>query len=94
MNQLNDDEKRRLFQTLDKHTEQNDNIERGLYGDKKKKNKVPGAIDDIAELRNEIGKINSWINKHNLKTAYISGGVATGVIFCKMAWDWITLKTK
>ena len=86
MSQLNDDEKRRLFQTLDKHTEQNDKIERGLYGDKP--NKVKGALDTIEDLKTEIIKINTWINKYQLKTAYLSGAVAGVILYFKYIWDW------
>ena len=91
MPQLSEDEKNRLFMTLDFHTKQNETIERGLYGDKA--NKVPGALDQIEELRLEIKKIQAWINKHNLKTAYVSGVVASVVLLFKAGWDWIIYKS-
>ncbi len=87
MSQLSEDEKDRLFTTLDRHTEQNEKIERGLYGDRP--NNVKGALDQIEDLKNQIRVIQSWINRHNLKTAYMSGAVATFVVFVKMAWDYI-----
>ena len=85
MSQLNDDEKRRLFQTLDLHTQQNDETNRGLYGDKK--NGVKGALE-------RLDKIETWIENHNLKTAYVSGSVAAGILFLKIGWDWLTKMKK
>jgi len=85
MTNLDDDEKRRLFQTLDLHTRQNEAIDRGLYGDKV--NKVKGALD-------RIEAIELWITKHNLKTAYVSGATATAMIAAKMFWDWMVEKMK
>lgn len=90
MSQLSEDEKTRLFMTLDKHTEQNEKIERGLYGDEP--NNVKGALDQIEELRSQVRGIQSWISKHNLKTAYMSGFVACVVIGAKMFWDWLMAK--
>ena len=80
MPQLSEDEKSRLFKTLDMHTEQNEKIERGLYGDAP--NKVKGAIE-------RIERIEKWIENHNVKTAYISGMVATAILFLKIGWDWL-----
>lgn len=71
--------------TLDKHTEQNDKIERGLYGDEI--NKVKGIIE-------RVEKIEIWISNHNLKTAYLSGAVAVIVLSIKIGIDWLIVKIK
>jgi len=92
MSQFNDDEKRRLFQTLDMHSDQNAKIERGLYGDPE--NKVKGALDQIEDLKGQIHKIEYWILKHNLKTAFISGVTASVVLFAKMVGSWFFMRSE
>jgi hypothetical protein len=85
MPNLNKNEKNRLFMTLDKHTEQNEKIERGLYGDQQ--NKVKGLIE-------RVETIERWIMQHNIKTAYISGITAAVIVMLKVGWDWICSRMK
>lgn len=80
MPNLNDDEKNRLFMTLDAQTRQLERLERGVYGDKE--NGVKGMIARIEH-------IESWITKSKQKIAYISGACAVIAIGLKMAWDYV-----
>jgi len=41
-----------------------------------------------------VETIEKWINKHNLKTAYMSGSVAAGIIGLKATWDYFVAKIK
>ena len=79
-----------MFKTLDMHTEQNEKIERGLYGDAP--NKVKGALEQISDLRRDVRSVQDWIDQHNLKTAYISGFTAACILALKAGWDYITKK--
>lgn len=80
MPQLTDDEKNRLFDTLDAQTRQLQSLERGMYGDKD--NRVKGVLDRLAH-------IEAWVTRSKMKIAYISGAVGAAVVGLKMGWDWI-----
>jgi hypothetical protein len=80
---LTEDDKKRLFMTLDLHTKQNESIERALYGDKA--NKVKGLLERTQH-------IESWITASKVKIAYISGGVAVFVVLLKLCWEWLSGK--
>jgi hypothetical protein len=82
---LNEDEKNRLFMTLDLHTRQNEKIERALYGDKE--NRVKGLMERTTN-------IETWITKSNLKIAYVTGMVVVATYFTSVAWEWLKGKLK
>lgn len=90
MSQLTEDEKNRLFLTLDLHTEQNkemkkqnENIERALYGDEK--NKVKGLLE-------RVGTIEGWITDSKAKIVFWSGAAFGVLMVVKALWDWIKTK--
>lgn len=78
MSQLSEDEKNRLFMTLDLHTKQNETLMRGMYGDEE--NKVKGLMDRTEH-------IEAWITRSKMKIAWLSGSMAVVVIGLKMAWE-------
>lgn len=65
---LNQDEKNRLFLTLDAQTRQLDRLERGIFGDKDLK--IAGLIRDVDDIK-------KWRNGLKLKIAFISGAFAS-----------------
>lgn len=97
MADLTQDEKDRLFLTLDAHTEtlkgQNATaakqseklqlLEQGMFGNKQLRQ--PGLISDVEDVK-------KWIAKMSLNIAYISGGISLAVIAGKAIWDWATKK--
>lgn len=90
MPQLTDDEKARLFMTLDAQTEQlttlekkTEKIERGMYGDTDNGSK--GLIHDMKFVK-------AWIADHKLKVAYLTGIFTTIGFALKALWEWATRK--
>lgn len=80
MPNLSEDEKHRLFMTLDAQTKQLNKLETGMFGDEKLRQK--GLIDDMIEVKN-------WIQQAKLKVTFIAGiGAACGFFFTKI-WEYI-----
>jgi hypothetical protein len=84
---LTTDEKRRLFMTLDAHTEQNadiihkvDKLETAAYGDKQLR--IKGFADDIADIKVFIAALKT-------KSAFWAGVGATLAFLAMRAWEWI-----
>lgn len=90
MTPLDQDEKNRLFMTLDainaKQDQQNtkiDRLERGMYGDEQLKQ--AGLIDDMIAVKN-------WIVAAKAKITFFAGvGTAIGFAVAK-AWEWFVGK--
>lgn len=78
MNGFTPDEKEKLFHEIAL-------IKRGMYGDKD--NDVKGLIEDMRNVKQFISQIR-------LKTAYISGGIATVMIGLRMFWEWVAKEHK
>lgn len=82
---LTQDEKNRIFMTLDAQTEVLESLKRGMYGDDK--NKQKGLVDDVQDIK-------AWVEKSKKKIAYLTG-IATAVGFLlNKAWDWWTSNHK
>ena len=77
---LSQDEKNRIFMTLDAQTKILERLERGMYGDKE--NGVKGVLKDVAEIK-------KWIAASKVKIAFISGIGATVGFFSAKAWEWL-----
>jgi hypothetical protein len=79
---MNHHNKERLFATLDKHTEQNEELIRGVYGDKK--NEVKGLLERMA-------LVEKWIMEQKFNQVRLAGGISalTAIVVCgaKMVWD-------
>lgn len=82
-NPLNDDEKRRLFMTLDAQTKQLERLEQGMFGDEKLKQ--PGLINDMIYVKR-------WISAYRLKIAYITGACTAIGYLATKAWEYFTTK--
>lgn len=80
MPQFDENEKQRLFLTLDAQTKQLERLERGMYGDDKLKQ--PGLIEDMLAVK-------KWIMEAKLKITFLSGiGMTLGFIASKI-WEWL-----
>lgn len=80
---LTEDEKNRLFMTLDAQTRQLERLDRGMYGDEKLRQ--PGLIDDMIEVK-------KWIMGAKLKITFLSGiGMTIGFLLSR-AWEWFVGK--
>lgn len=76
--------------TLDAHTVQNKEIiddvkalKVATFGDKQLK--IPGLLDDVADLK-------KWIMKSRLKIAYAAGIFTAVGMGVKFIWEWISGK--
>lgn len=80
---MTDDEKNRLFMTLDAQTKQLNRLEQGMFGDDKLQQ--PGLIKDMLEVK-------AWILRYRMKAAFVSGaGAVIGFILAKI-WEVLTRK--
>lgn len=83
MPQLTDDEKARLFMTLDAQTKQLNKLEQGMYGDKDLG--VNGLIDDMKYVK-------QWISKQKLRIAFFTGVCTVIGFLLKSAWEYFVNK--
>lgn len=82
-NPFTEDEKNRLFMTLDKQTEQLKRLELGMYGDAELGQ--PGLIKNMAYVLR-------WISEQKLKVAFISGICVAVGFAIKAVWEYITAR--
>ena len=73
-------EKERLFSTLDSQSLTLEELKRGMYGDDK--NKVPGVLKDVADIKD-------WISNSKKKITFISGFAAGIGFLLAKAWEWV-----
>lgn len=83
MGNMTEDEKGRLFATLDAQTNQLRRLEMGMYGDEKLGHK--GLVKDMEYVLR-------WITKSKVKIAWVSGFCTAIGFGIKGLWDWITRK--
>lgn len=83
MPQLTDDEKSRLFMTLDAQTKQLEKLETGMYGDTKLG--IKGLIQDMEYVK-------GWISKQKRKIAFVTGIFTVIGFFVTRGWEYFINK--
>ena len=77
---LNQDEKNRLFLTLDAQTRQLERLERGIFGDKDLK--IDGLIRDVDDIK-------KWRTSLKLKISFVSGAFVSAWEGLKWLLDYL-----